>query len=70
MKVRSGKCSRFIPHRGEACGRPARYLIYRGAQSLCKQCYQRFLAGRETLFDPGPGTTAVDRWALQQRLSG
>lgn len=64
-----GSCTRYLPLTDRECGRPARFEIYDGLQRLCKQCHQRYRAGKETLFDPGSPPTAAELWAFQQRMS-
>ena len=63
------RCTRWLPAHGEECGAHGVRLVYDSAQVLCKKCYARFVAGRETLFNPGPGTSVQERWDLQQLLS-
>jgi len=63
-----GRCDRWLPVQSRECRKPGRFLVY-GSMVLCKQCHQRFAAGKDTLFDPGPAPTSRELWDLQQRTA-
>ena len=61
-----GRCERWLPIRKKLCGESGKYVVYE-THILCKNCYQRFRAGKLVEFECA-NPTVTEKWEFHERM--